>query len=291
MIFNKRVALSIFLATISCSIVAAEVSDIERYSNAKVEIKYKGEIGDLAQKLAQKLEIGYYAYQADSSMKVDVQQDNSRSLEDLFSALNSQLKKENIRFDILNDKVTLVLAGNSVKELNNPSYIGQVVFDSTVKTELLSSEATETDKEVIEVVKPEDLNKATSEQSNLQQSDGKVSSTLDQEKVNAANKIQSILDVSKDKNLIAQYSRRKQPAYSVDNKEQVKLDAVRSTKISTFLVFEQGVDLKDYKIEGEFQDFAKLDNVAAILHRQKSPPSFIMITAPDGRKAKLSLSN
>lgn len=103
-----------------------------------------------------------------------------------------------------------------------------------------------------------------------------------------AEKLQAILKVSQDQQLIAQYSRRAQPIYDVDGKEAVKLDQIRSTKISTFLIFEEGVDLSQYKFEGKFQDSAQLDNVFAILHRQQKPDSFKVI-APNGQVANIKL--
>ncbi|WP_126372932.1 hypothetical protein [Avibacterium volantium] len=95
-------------------------------------------------------------------------------------------------------------------------------------------------------------------------------------------KLQYILNISQDADLLAKYSKRKQPVYQVENREAIKLETIRSTKISTFLIFLPDVNTAQYEIKGKFQDIVKLDNIVAILHRQKQPPSHIKIIAPNG---------
>lgn len=275
-------SVSIALLTMASTAFAVDSADIKNYSDARVAIKYKGNVGDLAQKIAQKLNLGYYAYSADSTAKIAISQDNSHTLQNLFDNINKQLKSDNIRFDILNDKITLVLTSNAIKELNNPDYVGEIEF--TTAPENNSNNTAESEEEVQFVSTPESATQAVEESIPEPQQDSA-------ERQKAADKIQSILDVSKNKRLIAKYGRRKQPVYVSDNKDLVKLNSIKSTKISTFLVFDDDVDLSKYKIEGTFQDFAKLDNIAAILHRQKNPPKTITITAPNNKSIVLELTN
>lgn len=243
----------------------ASTYSLDDYYAAKLEVSYKGEIGGLAQSLAQQLQIPYYTYQADPLRVVNIQQDKTHSLADLMQAINKQLPNSVLSFERINDQITLVLEKKQLN-LKDGNYIGQVVMTkSNIAPETQSQVANENHKE----------SEATTRES---EDDVKM-------REQAAAKIKSILEMSKDEKLIQQYSKRKQPEYklkSVEEKDKVGLDTIRSTKISTFLVFKDGVDLKDYQIKGDFQDFAKLGNVAVILHRQKKPPMSIAIIMPDG---------
>lgn len=104
-------------------------------------------------------------------------------------------------------------------------------------------------------------------------------------------KIQEILTLSQDEQLLAKYSKRKQPIYQVNDKKRIGLDTIRSTKISTFLIFNKDIDTNQYQIIGDFQDIAKLDNIVAILHRQKKPPKTIKVITSTQEEETLTNRN
>lgn len=278
--------MAVALALVSFNGFANPEANIERYENARVAIKYKGSIGEFAQKLAAELNIPFYIAQANPTTEVNLKQDNSKNIRDLFTAINQQLKSENIRFDVLNEQLTLVLLSNDITELNKPNYIGDVVFDSEPVVE--EREIVFAPEEKTQLEQPQ----ITENKSAVVVDDNKGLTEQQQKEIEEqASKIESILKVSQDKDLIAQYSRRTQPNYVISDadKKAIKLNTVKSTKISTFLVFDDGVNLNDYQFDGQFQDFAKLANVAAILHRQQRPPQSIMITSPEGKQFQLLL--
>ncbi|TNH00691.1 hypothetical protein FHQ26_03570 [Testudinibacter sp. TR-2022] len=280
---KKTILASLLLAMLPLA-NAASVTDVEKYNNAKIAVKYKGAVGDFAQQIAYKLGIGFYAYQSDPTTNIRIEQDDNASLSVLLANINGQLEQENLRFEILNDRVVLALTGNQVKELTEKQYIGSVIFDNSI-VDAVEKPAEESSQNSIEIIPPEQqIDAGTSDV-------GEIAATIqpqdEKAKLDQAKKIQDILSVSQDQKLIAQYGRRKQPVYNIENKSAVKLDTVKSTKVSTFLVFENGVNVDEYQIEGKFQDIAKLDNIVAILHRQQQPPATITLVAPNGERQVL----
>lgn len=276
----KKVILKSLIGSVllsSAILAQAEGASFDKYQQAKLAVQYKGGVGDFAQQIAYKLGVGYYAMQADPNLKIAISQDKSKTLSHLLDGINAQLPQQNIRFELLNDKVVLALTGDQVTDLVEKQFIGNVIFDA------VEENITPKQENQIELESPSEPSSEVIDLP-LQPQDEKA-------KLEQAKKIQDILSVSQDKKLIAQYGKRKQPIYAIEDKSKVKLDTIKSTKVSTFLVFDNGVNVEDYKIEGEFQDIAKLDNIIAILHRQKQPPEKITLTAPNGEQQVLEKSN
>ncbi|MGX3014105.1 hypothetical protein ACWIVY_09505, partial [Ursidibacter sp. B-7004-1] len=247
------------------------------YTTARVEIDYSGHIGDFLQQLAYKLNIAYYNYQADPLLKISVYQDNNASLQDLINSINKQMDKQKVIIDLMNDKPTLALVNKNVKSLIAPQFIGDFDFSKNLDKNINQSEKPEPPKIPSQ---PEDAKKT--EESNL----------ADKEKYiqEQESKMKEFVLLSQDEKLIAKY-KRKAPLYTVNNKEIIQLDNIRSTKLNTFLVFEHNINVEDYQIDGNFEDIAKLGNIVAILHRKKSPPKSITITNKNNQKVEIIKTN
>lgn len=265
---NKILAAMLLLAPLGFSY--ADEASLTKYQQARIAVTYKGNVGDLSQQIAKKLGIGYYAIQHNSSIQVKLKQTDNDTLQHLLDQINQQLKQQNsnqqLRFDMLNDKVVLALVGNNVS-LAPTQFIGDVVYDNKALVQ------EEKERNIISV--PPQSNKG---------SYSEVSSAEEK-------KLGDILALSQDTKLISKYAKRKVPTYNVVNQHALGLENIRSTKISTFLIFKDGIDMSKYKVEGQFQDIAIVGNVVGILHRQKVPPKEILITAPDKQQYKLAKAN
>lgn len=293
---NKILAAMLLLAPLGFSY--ADEASLTKYQQARIAVTYKGNVGDLSQQLAEKLGIGYYATQHNSSIQVKLKQTDNDTLQHLLDQINQQLKQQNsnqqLRFDMLDDKVVLALVGNNVS-LAPTQFIGDVVYDNKALVQeeeernIISvpivSVPTEKESE-----KPEDdSSKKLIENISVppQSNKGSYSEVSSAEE----KKLGDILALSQDTKLISQYAKRKVPTYNVVNQHALGLENIRSTKISTFLIFKDGIDMSKYKVEGQFQDIAIVGNVVGILHRQKVPPKEILITAPDKQQYKLAKAN
>lgn len=285
----KKILLATLMLMVGNSTFAQSQTElVSKYQQARIAVTYKGNVGDLAQQLAQQLNIPYYAMRHQPTVQVRLKQDNSKTIQDLLDEINRQLTHQKIRFDVLDDKVVLALTAKEITSLVTPQFIGQVIFadgQEPVNNEVSPvSELNHISTPVIEGVEEAQegalLDNRAIEPVKQVVAEPKIPKEMEEE----AKKLKSILEMSQDEKLLAQYAKRKQPFFTIEDKKSVKLDVVRSTKISTFLIFEDGVDVSQYKIEGDFQDIARLDNVVAILHRQKSPPRSFVIVTPDGIK-------
>ncbi|NOL50957.1 hypothetical protein [Pelistega suis] len=284
----KKMLLATLMLIVGASAFAQTEDElVSKYQQARIAVTYKGSVGDLAQQLAQQLSIPYYAMQHQPTVQIRLKQDDSKTIQDLLDEINRQLTHQKIRFDVLDDKVVLALTSKEITSLVTPQFIGQVIFADGQKP--VNSEVSPVN-ELNHISTPVIDGAKEVQESTL---DNKAIAPVKQavaepeipaEKEEEAKKLKAILEMSQDEKLLAQYAKRKQPLFTIEDKKAIKLDAVRSTKISTFLIFEEGVDVSQYKIEGDFQDMARLDNVVAILHRQKSPPRSFAIITPDGVK-------
>lgn len=256
--------LSLSLALTTTSAFANIENQIKKYEDAHLAINYQGEVGNFLQLLSGKLGIGYYSENINPTIKVNVKQDEDKSLSNLITQINSQLKEQHVLLNSFDDKVTLALVNKNRKVLQSPQYIGEINFNHSEKKtdEMISIEPIE-QIETPTVSPKEDL--SPEKQAFLKQQEEKMN---------------NIVTLSQDEQLIAKY-KRLPPQYSIENKEAIKLETIRSTKISTFLVFKDGVNVEDYEIEGKFQDIAKFGNLVAILHRQKEPPKTITVKFAD----------
>lgn len=239
-------------------------SQIQRYEQANFAVNYHGDVGSFLQLLSAKLGIGYYSENINPLAKVKIKQDKDKNLSSLIEQLNSQLAEQHVLLNSFNDKVTLALVSKNRQVLQVPQYIGEINFnDVSLNSELAES---------IDVVGSiRSHSDAASTTGNNSLSSERETLKMQEEKMN------SIVALSQDEKLMAKY-KRKPPQYKIENQEAVKLETIRSTKISTFLVFQDGVNAEDYQIEGKFQDIAKLGNLVAILHRQKEPPKTVKIS-------------
>ena len=256
--------LSCLLGLSTTSVFANIDSQIKKYEEANIAINYQGEVGTFLQLLSGKLRIGYYSENLNPMVKINIKQDGDKSLSHLITQINNQLKEQHVVLNSFNDKVTLSLVNKNREVLQSPQYIGEINFNHSEKKadEMISIEPIE--KIETPTVSPkEDL--SPEKQAFLKKQEEKMN---------------NIVTLSQDEQLIAKY-KRLPPQYSIENKEAIKLETIRSTKISTFLVFKDGVNVEDYEIEGKFQDIAKFGNLVAILHRQKEPPKKITVKLGD----------
>lgn len=224
---------------------AQDNQDLSKYQQAKIEINYNGELGYFAQLLAYKLNVAYYAEVLDPKMKLSVQQTAVENLADLFEKVNQQLPQHHLILTQLNNQPTLALVSKQIQHLQQAKFIGEVIF---AEPKPVMQEAAATD------------NPQTKAQ------------MLEQQK-----KMDEIVKVSQDSELQAKYPRRSAPIYNLQDQQATGLETVRSTKLSTFLVFKQGLDVSQYRVEGEYQDIAKVGNIIGLLHRQKPAPKLLKI--------------
>lgn len=264
----------------------ADNSELAKYQQARIAVTYKGNVGELAQQLAEKLGIGYYAVQQHSAAQIKLKQDETQTLQQLLEQVNQQLDNQQLRFDVLNDKVVLALVGNNVS-LAPIQFIGNVIYHQEPVQAMEKSNSTEKTVQQPTAHETNQISMPVIDQQITPTEQQPVSKNTEAD----AKKLQEILALSKNTKLIAQYSKRAQPLYDVPDKTAIGLEALRSTKISTFLIFNNEVDATTYKVEGEFQDMVKLGNVVAILHRQKQPPKEIKITLPNNQEHRLVKTN
>lgn len=300
--FSKttKILAAILLST-SSAFSYADEAELAKYQQARIAVTYKGNVGELAQQLAEKLGISYYAAQHNSSIQVKLKQADSHTLQNLLDEANRQLTQQNspqqLRFDMLDDKVVLALVGNNVN-LGPTQFIGNVVYDEVKHQDTIKKEQDE--QNVISkpiVVETTEKNEKSESNQPAKLIDNIPEVSKPNEEISSdvegaeAKKLRDILAVSQDNKLIAQYAKRKVPSYSVTDQQSLGLETIRSTKISTFLIFKDGIDMSKYKIEGKFQDIAIVGNVVAILHRQKMPPQEILITSPEQKSYKVTKTN
>ncbi|HDL3889529.1 TPA: hypothetical protein PW561_002191, partial [Mannheimia haemolytica] len=201
---NKILAAMLLLAPLGFSY--ADEASLTKYQQARIAVTYKGNVGDLSQQLAKKLGIGYYAIQHNSSIQVKLKQTDNDTLQHLLDQINQQLKQQNsnqqLRFDMLDDKVVLALVGNNVS-LAPTQFIGDVVYDNKALVQ------EEKERNIISV--PPQSNKG---------SYSEVSSAEEK-------KLGDILALSQDTKLISKYAKRKVPTYNVVNQHALGLENIR----------------------------------------------------------------
>ncbi|UTU48345.1 hypothetical protein [Mergibacter septicus] len=246
----RRVMVMVTLLIVSLIPLSSNAENIEKYQNAKIAVNYQGSVGQLAQDMAYRLGIGYYTSKVDPNVKVKVAQNSSKSIQFLLDTVNAQLQESSLQFILLNDQVTLAL-----KQKGSDNYIGPITF----------------------------------EESNAEQTNDVISTQqiAVEDQASAEKKMKEIIALSQDQKLLDKYAQRKQPVYRISDAKAVNLEQVRTTKISTFLIFAKDVDVNKYKIEGKFQEMTKLNNVVAILHTKQQPTDKITIIAPNGTKQEL----
>lgn len=301
---NKILATILLLAPAAFSY--ADEAKLTKYQQARIAVTYKGNVGDLSQQLAEKLGISYYASQHNSSIQVKLKQTDNHTLQHLLDQVNHQLKQQNsnqqLRFDMLDDKVVLALVGNNVS-LAPTQFIGDVVYDDKAQEPDIKQQTQEEERNTISIPVVSEPAEKESEKSEDDSSKKLIENIPVSPQPNKesysevssasaeAKKLRDILALSQDSKLIAQYAKRKVPTYNVVDQQALGLETIRSTKISSFLIFKDGIDMSRYKVEGQFQDIAIVGNVVGILHRQKAPPKEILITAPDNQQYKLTKAN
>ncbi|MGX3020173.1 hypothetical protein [Ursidibacter sp. B-7004-1] len=281
---SKKFLFLFIISFLTSNSLATDKTEITRYTTARVEIDYSGHIGDFLQQLAYKLNIAYYNYQADPLLKISVYQDNNASLQDLINSINKQMDKQKVIIDLMNDKPTLALVNKNVKSLIAPQFIGDFDFSKNLENNKENSEKNINQLENLETsaIHPQSEDNKKPEENNLNDKEKYIQ---EQE-----SKMKKFVLLSQDEKLIAKY-KRKAPLYTVNNKEIIQLDNIRSTKLNTFLVFEHNINVEDYQIDGNFEDIAKLGNIVAILHRKKSPPKSITITTKNNQKVEIIKTN
>lgn len=228
------------------------------------------------------MNIGFYSAQTNLGIKISIQQDKNKSFDDLLRSINAQLGQHHLILTTLADKPTFALVTKQTNSLELPQYIGEVVFDesaveSPVKQDKQSSE------EPIISIEPSDSSALPVTQPVVKVRDA---ATTEQE-----NKMNEIIKVSQDTDLMAKYTRREPPVYTVENQSASALETIRSTKLSTFLVFKNDVDASKYDIKAEVQDMAKVGNIVGLLHRQKPAPKNITIVTTDGKETVITKTN
>lgn len=268
---------------IGTNTLANNTPSLSKYENAKVAIDYTGFVGSFAQQLAYKFNISYYSFQTNPNIKIKLQQDKNGSLSDLLHKVNQQLQNQHLILTVINEKPTLALVNKQTQSLEQPQYIGDIIFVDNDKptaedNEIKKIEAQSKEEEqLIDVVPVIDITPTP---------EARDQKTIEQEK-----KMSEIIKISQNTNLLAKYPRRNAPIYNIENQEATLLDNIRSTKLSTFLVFKDQVNVNQYNIEANVQDIAKVGNIIGLLHRQRPAPQVITITDPQGNKTVITKTN
>ncbi len=287
---SKRIAFwGVLLGLFALSGQAAE-KDYQYYENAKIAVNYNGEVGYLLQKISDKLKIGYLSFNVDSSSQIVVNQTNNQTLKELIASVNNQLKDSQVSFDTLGNRVILVLSDG--KETILKQYIGPIIFDNGVPESSPSENESLENKQgssenKIDVQLPENNEKAevlnqNSDDSGLTAEDLKVKEK--QSKI-----IDSIFKESNDEKILARYKKKKEPTYQATaNSAMLGLEDIKSTPISTFLLFSEDTDVNTYSVKGPFEKIGKWGNVIAILHKTWKAPIEIRITDSNNQVLRLN---
>lgn len=243
---------------------------LKRYNAAKLEVKYQGSVGDFAQELAQNLGVAYYTFQANSKQPITLNQDTTHTVSDLLRNINTQLANDQVQLAWLGEQLTLVLLHKQAKLpiQNMPQkYIGQINFDANAQQVVPQT----TDNTA--VAKQEVIKKPVKTYTPKQLAQRKATTQ----------RIHDIIAMSKNQRLLNKY-KREAPSYTLEDPSAIKLQSITSSKIATFLIFDNDVDVEEYKFYGDFQEVNRIDNVVAILHRQKPPLARFTVEAANGNK-------
>ncbi|WP_410686501.1 hypothetical protein [Avibacterium paragallinarum] len=150
----------------------ALIQDKSHYENATLSVNYKGNIGEFSQLLAQKLGIGYYSFQANSSTPIILENTPKETISQLFEHINQQLKGQYLRFDILNDNVVLTLVGENTQRLEKPQFISEITYQaekqapfSNIEFQEKGASASEPQSTIQEIADPTKDKQATEKQS------------------------------------------------------------------------------------------------------------------------------
>lgn len=108
------------------------------------------------------------------------------------------------------------------------------------------------------------------------------------EKVKQSKLIDQIFKESADEKILAWYKKKKAPTYQVVSKDMLGLEDIKSTSISTFLLFSEQTDVSSYSVKGPFEKIGKWGNVIAILHKTWKAPIEIRISDSENNKLRLN---
>lgn len=245
-------------------VIADDSSLFNRYEQAKLKITYEGEAGNLLQQLAQRLKIGFIAYELDTTRKVSIPNNGEVAIKTLIQQLTSQIPDADIRFEKIEDRLFLVASKKNTPPLIThkavpEQFIGEAVFSSD--------------------------DESTSNTENAQMSSNTPDLTDE-----SAQKLKSIIDVVTNQEIIAQYKSKKAPQYQVTSKEKLGLQNIRVTPLGTFLVFDKEIDINTLTLKGNFENSAQHDNLIAISHKDRVAPNQIEVVNREGKKLILKKS-
>ncbi|MGV6988690.1 hypothetical protein ACWA5Z_07295 [Testudinibacter sp. P80/BLE/0925] len=274
---SKTVALGALLLGLFSFNATAQDKDYRYYENAKIAVNYNGEVGYLLQKLADQMKVGYLSYNADSSQPIVIKQAETQTLRALLDSVNGQLKGNTVQFDTLGNRTLLVLSDG--KEPIVRQYIGPMVFggeqpqQNNIQVTLPETKKGDT----IGAVEASD--NAAEEQ--LSEADQKI-----REKETKI--IDAIIQESADEKVLAKYKKKKSPEYrALPNTPLLGLEDIKSTPISTFLLFSPETDVNEYSVKGPFEKIGKWGSVIAISHKTWKAPVEIRVFNSEKEELRL----
>ncbi|MGR3808758.1 hypothetical protein SAMN05660772_00280 [Pasteurella testudinis DSM 23072] len=274
---SKIAAVGALLLGVFSFNATAQDKDYQYYENAKIAVNYNGEVGYLLQKIADQMKVGYLSYNADSAQPIVIKQAETQTLKDLLNSVNGQLKGNTAQFDTLGNRTLLVLSDG--KEPIVQQYIGPVIFGSeqppqnSIQVTLPETEKGETSGAV------ETSDNAAEEQ--LSEADQKL---RDKE----TKIIDAIIQESADEKVLAKYKKKKAPEYrALPNTPLLGLEDIKSTPISTFLLFSPEVNTGEYSVKGPFEKIGKWGSVIAISHKTWKAPVEIRVFNQEKEELRL----
>lgn len=282
---SKIAAVGALLLGVFSFNAAAQDKDYHYYENAKIAVNYNGEVGYLLQKLADQMKVGYLSYNADSSQRIVIKQTETQTLKDLLNTVNGQLKGNTAQFDTLGNRTLLVLSDG--KEPIVQQYIGPMIFGSeqpqqnSIQITLPDAGKNETDEATDTIISSAVEASEQTAEDQLSEADQKV---RDKE----TKVIDAIIQESGDEKVLAKYKKKKAPEYrALPNTPLLGLEDIKSTPISTFLLFSADTDVNDYSVKGPFEKIGKWGSVIAISHKTWKAP--VEIRVFNGEKEELRL--
>ncbi|AIZ79338.1 hypothetical protein [Actinobacillus equuli] len=265
-LMNKTFLTSLVCLFVNAQALADDNELFNRYEQAKLRIAYEGQTGELLQQLAQRLKVGFITYELDTTRSVSIPNNGEVTIKSLTQQLESQLPNADIRFEKIGSRLFLVASNKGgepliAQESSAEQFIGEAVF-STDGEQASTTVSTATEQPI----------------NNASEQDGE-----------GAQKLQSIIDLVTNKETIAK-SKNKAPQYQITSKEQLGLQNIRVTPLGTFLMFADNVNVKALQVTGKFEDITQHDNLIAIVHKERTPPTEIVITDGQGKKLLLRKS-
>lgn len=256
-LLGKTVIAGMLGLCFSALAIANTDAQISRYEQAKLRLSYEGSAGNLLQQIAQRLKVGFIAYDVDISRKVSIQNDTETSIRTISEQLEKQLTDADIRFETIGERLFMVISTKDGKPLlpntepKAEQFVGDIVFEG----------------------EPSASPSATAQENTTEST--------------TPSALQNIFNIATNKDRLAAVQNKKAPQYKTITKENLGLKNIRVTPLGTFLIFDSQIEAAKFKVKGTFEEMAQGENIVAILHQNSEAPSRIEIENESGKKLVL----